>query len=345
MTDIFQFYSGSADAKPGKGTGETLVSAPSIYSALQAIKDWRKTLSSESETSAEVLKILPLTQSAQLWYAPLRKPKVRRVDLETKRQELLAVPLSAQEEGSAQSSGGPPPQVEEAQSNPTPAVEEMADVAPKKSRAPKKPAKEEEAPAAAPAPAAKPTKSKSKKAAPSASGGAGAVPENVLALSSAAAAGGAFAPLNSGGSAPQEADYSLAPPNLEESEDTSAAIRFCPICRYYLYLKVEDETQDLIRHCRNCGFQEKDTKGGLISEILVQERSAEGYKILLNEHTRRDPRLPHIRGTLKCPSSECPSNTSGKESDIIYMKYDPVNLLYIYVCNVEGCGFEWRSGQ
>ena len=341
MTDIFQFYSGSADVKPGKGTGETLVSAPSTYSALQAIKDWRKILSSESEPSAEVLKILPLTHSAQLWYAPLRKPKVRRVDLETKRQEILAPPLSIQEQGSTQPSGRPlssipPPEVGEAQSNPTPAVEEMADVAPKKPRASKKTAKEEEAPAAA----AKPTKSKVKKAAPSASGGVGAVPENVLALSAAAAAGGGGASVLR-----EEADYTLAPPNLEESEDTSAAIRFCPICRYYLYLKVEDETQDLVRHCRNCGFQEKDTKGGLISEILVQERSAEGYKILLNEHTRRDPRLPHIRGTLKCPSSECPSNTSGKESDIIYMKYDPVNLLYIYVCNVDGCGFQWRSGQ
>lgn len=44
MPDILCFYSKSKDARPGKGAGET-VADPSAYTALAAIKDWRKLLS------------------------------------------------------------------------------------------------------------------------------------------------------------------------------------------------------------------------------------------------------------------------------------------------------------
>ena len=110
-----------------------------------------------------------------------------------------------------------------------------------------------------------------------------------------------------------------------------------------MYLNEGDDSDAnaLYRRCHNCGYKEVDTKGGLISEILVQERSTESYKILLNEYTRRDPRLPHIRNVMKCPSETCQSNVGGAESDIIYMKYDNVNLMYLYICDV--CGYKWHS--
>lgn len=133
-----------------------------------------------------------------------------------------------------------------------------------------------------------------------------------------------------------------------EENKRSSTIKFCPVCKYYLYLKmvtdessVGEENYYHIRHCRNCLYSEKDTKGGLISEISVKENSAEGYKILLNEFTTRDYRLPHIRGSLKCPSAICESNIKGVESDIIYLKDDPVNITYLYICN--HCNTQWRS--
>ena len=43
MTDKFLFYSKSANAKPGKGTGEVLLN--DTYEELSEIKDWRKVLS------------------------------------------------------------------------------------------------------------------------------------------------------------------------------------------------------------------------------------------------------------------------------------------------------------
>jgi DNA-directed RNA polymerase subunit M/transcription elongation factor TFIIS len=141
----------------------------------------------------------------------------------------------------------------------------------------------------------------------------------------------------------QAPPLTVTPPSLEAPEKKQSSIRFCPKCDYYLYLDstaVEENT--LVRLCRNCGHRDVDTEGGLVMEMMSQAQSAESYQILLNEFTRQDPRLPHIHGTLKCPDPGCPSNKNGGgESDIIYMKYDPVNLLYLYICNV--CTFQWKS--
>lgn len=112
---------------------------------------------------------------------------------------------------------------------------------------------------------------------------------------------------------------------------------FCKVCRYYLYL---DQNEDkLQRICRNCGYQQED-KGGLILEIDLKEKTSEGYKILMNEFTKQDPTLPHVN-TIKCPNSGCETNTSGKEKDVIYLKYDTINMKFLYICNV--CDTQWRS--
>ena len=120
-------------------------------------------------------------------------------------------------------------------------------------------------------------------------------------------------------------------------EAKSSAIRFCPTCRYYLFLQASTNT--LQRLCRNCGYTETDEKGGLVME--QSSETSEGYKILVNEFTRYDVRLPHIVKTLRCPEPVCKSNQGAAESDILYIKYDPANLKYLYICT--SCGFQWTS--
>lgn len=125
-----------------------------------------------------------------------------------------------------------------------------------------------------------------------------------------------------------------------ESKTKKSAIRFCTVCDNYLYLQVEGETQTLQRICRNCGFKDTEDQGGLVSEMHIEQRAAEGYT-LINEFTLKDKRLPHLYNTMKCISATCPSAAPGKESDIVYIKYDTENLRYIYMCYI--CQATWRS--
>jgi DNA-directed RNA polymerase subunit M/transcription elongation factor TFIIS len=103
---------------------------------------------------------------------------------------------------------------------------------------------------------------------------------------------------------------------------------------------LEQDANELRRICRNCGYQELDKKGGLILEIDLKEKTSEGYKILMNEFTKKDPTLPHVN-TIKCPNVSCETNTANKERDVIYLKYDAINMKYLYICNV--CDTQWRS--
>jgi hypothetical protein len=305
MADIFQFYSSSADAAPGKGTGETLASLPAVYSDLKKVPNWRRTLATlkslgkeELLQNLEATTILPLTQTAELWHSPPRTPKVRATVLEEVRGAL-------------------------AQRNVPEPTSDMAD-APKKTRAKKN---------KTPAPAAA--------AAAADAGDAGEAEVNVIAdtLALSRVPEGVV----SNGNVTEAAPLDVEVPDMEAAERQDSAIRFCPTCRYYLYLQVSGEDQILSRVCRNCGHNEKDEKGGMVMEMMVKERSAEGYKILLNEFTRQDPRLPHIRKNIKCPEPSCDSNHGKADPDIIYIKYDAVNMLYLYICDI--CGFQWRSGR
>jgi hypothetical protein len=124
----------------------------------------------------------------------------------------------------------------------------------------------------------------------------------------------------------------------------------CPKCDYYMPLGVATSTEDakknpnlvdFHRYCRNCGHTQEEKKG-LVMETVVQDKASQAYKVFLNEFTKSDPRLPHSK-SLKCPNPRCASAKDTSLSDVIYVKYDPVNLKFLYMCNVEGCGTQWRS--
>jgi DNA-directed RNA polymerase subunit M/transcription elongation factor TFIIS len=116
----------------------------------------------------------------------------------------------------------------------------------------------------------------------------------------------------------------------------------CPKCDYYMPLArigAKPVETEFIRKCRNCGFQ-KEEEPGLVMETVVQEKVSDSYRVVLNEFTRDDPRLPHVKN-LKCPNESCPSRQPGGESDVIYIKYDTANLKFIYLCTK--CPTQWKS--
>jgi DNA-directed RNA polymerase subunit M/transcription elongation factor TFIIS len=291
--DSFQFYSGSADAAPGKGAGETLISPQDTYKELRKIAGWRRALAKGENLDT----ILPLTHSAQLWMTQ-GKTKTRREDLESMRS------ASAAAAAAEAIQRAPPTQSE----MPAPSTSPK-----KKKTSTKRKGGGDENNAAPAAPALAP-------AAPQLPEGQviqGLLPE------------------------PPPADVPV-PEDATGPEQENSVIRFCPTCRYYLYLQVEGEEQNLFRVCRSCGYKEEDVKGGLVMETTVREHATEGYKILLNEYTRQDPRLPRLK-TIPCPEPACDSNHGKAPSDVIYIKHDAVNMLYMYICDV--CGFTWRSAR
>jgi DNA-directed RNA polymerase subunit M/transcription elongation factor TFIIS len=338
--DIFQVSVNSADAKPGKGTGETLVSPPSTYASLAAISHWRRKLATGDMSP------LPLTGQAELWEFTPGKGKNRQTNWEEMRRSDLTkdqTGLSAQ--------GNLPKQEVEMEQAPKMTMKEK--LAAKKAEIK---AKEEAAATAATAlvsgeasTLAKPATEKQLSVKEPLATKKSKKESTTVASASAVTTAVAAAPVveslrpESTLAADVGEPIALRVPEVDE-ESKSHTIRFCPTCNYYLYLNESHGGEDagaLYRICHNCGYKEMDAKGGLVSEILVKERSTESYKILLNEYTRRDPRLPHIRGIMKCPSETCQSNVGGTESDIIYMKYDGVNLMYLYICDV--CGYKWHS--
>jgi len=306
MSDRFQFYSRSADSAPGKGAGE-VKSSDETYSSLAAIAGWRKILSNLKEKGnlsapTEVEKdVLLATGNAELWSG-----KTRWVEGE-------AVRASALDTSALQ---------EEAKRNVIGTTEMSG----------------------------KASKSRKNK-----------VSEPVAASANAEAnaeATGSDTTINSPSAISNGVTTNLteAAPNVVQSEDLAlrqeiayadevertrdSSIRFCTVCNNYLYLHVDETTGDLQRSCRNCGYKDTADQGGLVSEMRIEQLSAEGYN-LINEFTLLDPRLPHLHGTMKCINTACESNKAGAESDIVYIKYDTENLRYMYICTF--CKANWRS--
>ena len=124
-------------------------------------------------------------------------------------------------------------------------------------------------------------------------------------------------------------------------------MRYCPDCEYYLFLSAGEGASNVIMLCRNCGFSEKfepkTLEDALILETFFRSGSSAGGAssgITVNEYTKMDPTLPRVK-TIRCPNGGCPSNTAGAEWSVIYIKTDPANLKFQYVC--ENCPSMWTN--
>ena len=78
--------------------------------------------------------------------------------------------------------------------------------------------------------------------------------------------------------------------------------------------------------------------GNLHDYYLLQYQNYIFYKELWFLY----PTLPRINKIL-CPNSECTTNTKNTEREIIYLRYDDVNIKYIYVCST--CDSVWKTDE
>ena len=106
-----------------------------------------------------------------------------------------------------------------------------------------------------------------------------------------------------------------------------------------------DGTVDQV--CKNCGkkepLQPKNEKEAMILETNQSSGSSAGGAasgITVNTYTMKDPTLPHIH-TITCPNEACASRENESLRDVIYIKTDPTNLKFQYVCTI--CKTQWTN--
>ena len=152
-------------------------------------------------------------------------------------------------------------------------------------------------------------------------------------------------------------------------------MHFCTDCGNMYYIRLTD-TNGIVYYCRNCGHEDETVT---IDDVVVSHTSLKSgknqYAHVVNKYTKLDPTLPLI-STILCPNMECPCNrnhnptqyadraaivgtteeeaTSGAAAaasnvddtdtvprEVIYLRYDDINMKYIYLCAV--CNTIWNT--
>ena len=126
-------------------------------------------------------------------------------------------------------------------------------------------------------------------------------------------------------------------------------MHFCVKCdnMYYISISSEDENK-MSYYCRNCGNEDDNISKDSICVSRTQlKRNKQTYNHIINKYTKLDPTLPRIN-TIRCPNSECSSNhvddnqpINLNDREVIYIRYDDMNKLYIYLC--AKCDTVWKT--
>jgi DNA-directed RNA polymerase subunit M/transcription elongation factor TFIIS len=113
---------------------------------------------------------------------------------------------------------------------------------------------------------------------------------------------------------------------------------------YYLKLvgeSEEDQKDQLVYYCRNCGHEDATLSAQSVCALETRvSRKAQRYAQEVNKYTKDDPTLPRTQ-SIKCPSSDCPSNKGDGDREVIYLRYDDQQMRYLYICS--RCGVMWKT--
>lgn len=112
-------------------------------------------------------------------------------------------------------------------------------------------------------------------------------------------------------------------------------MKFCPDCKNMLYI-VEVEGKEVNLKCRKCPYTEESP--ALLYEHNIREDTT--AKIEENPYLTNCPTLPRFT-TIQCINQECP--TRGSKSDIVGVKIDTQNVVWMYKCAV--CNNSWKQAS
>jgi len=123
---------------------------------------------------------------------------------------------------------------------------------------------------------------------------------------------------------------------------------------YYTRIVDGEDSPDMLKYyCLQCGH-EGDVKTEYTRVMLTNTTSSEQLASrYINKYTKLDPTLPRIT-TIDCPNVKCITNPSSHGSDvkvdedipkkdILYIRYDNVNMKYMYLC--VHCDHVWDNSN
>lgn len=111
-------------------------------------------------------------------------------------------------------------------------------------------------------------------------------------------------------------------------------MKFCPDCKNMLYALEETPGTGIQMKCRNCNYSEESP--ALLYEHKIREDTA--ARLEANPYLTQDPTLPRFK-TIRCINESCP--TQGGESDIVGVKLDKDNVIWMYKCAI--CKTAWQQ--
>jgi DNA-directed RNA polymerase subunit M/transcription elongation factor TFIIS len=120
-------------------------------------------------------------------------------------------------------------------------------------------------------------------------------------------------------------------------------MHFCSQCQNMYYISIDpNDTNTLVYYCRNCGHQDTTISVDNVTVSKIQlKKSEQEFSHIINKYTKLDPTLPRVNKIL-CPNAECRTNTKeGEEREIIYIRYDDINMKYVYLCST--CDTVWKT--
>ncbi len=121
-------------------------------------------------------------------------------------------------------------------------------------------------------------------------------------------------------------------------------MHFCNVCSNMYYIRInEDDPNKLVYYCRKCGNEDSllASENVCVSKTFIK-KSEQSFNHIINKYTKLDPTLPRINNIL-CPNQDCSTNKDGKEREIIYIRYDDVNMKYVYLCS--DCDTVWKVNE
>ena len=116
-------------------------------------------------------------------------------------------------------------------------------------------------------------------------------------------------------------------------------MKFCKNCDNMLYINVNTE-KNLVYFCKNCCL--KDVLNTQNSQIIIDDNKIDDkakYSHYMNKNLKYDNTLPRVNNIM-CVNEEC-KRKDNEENEVIYVKYDPINMKYLYYCCY--CEHFWRN--